>query len=184
MAVPPLEALPGSRYAVLADAHIHPGQTPPFPERLAAALADVDGILTLGDMGDATGLDTLGAHAPVRGVLGADNPNDDPRVPAELRLFSIGGVTLGAVFDGVKHGFLSANDPVAVQPELPELLGAAFGRRPDVLLHAASHKASVTWAAGTLLLNPGGPTLAGIRTLAVLHIEHGCARVEQVVFQA
>ena len=52
----PIEAVSARRIAVLADCHIHPGGGPEFPPGVLEALAGVDLIVTLGDMGEAAAL--------------------------------------------------------------------------------------------------------------------------------
>src|ERR1700726_2431289 len=90
-----LEPLTGTRFGVIADAHIHPGKTPPFPERLLDAFHGVDGIIALGDMGEASGLDVLARLAPVYAVAGEDDAAGDARINGERRLFSLGGLAVG-----------------------------------------------------------------------------------------
>src|SRR5262249_56587642 len=75
------ERLAGSRFGLIADAHIHPDR--PLPEALTALFAGVDAVLTLGDVGEAMGLDALEAFAPVTGVVGGDDQAGDPRLAGE-----------------------------------------------------------------------------------------------------
>jgi len=58
--------------AVVADCHIHPPRIA-FPEAALEAMSGADLIVTLGDMGETSGLDQLAAIAPVVGVLGGDD---------------------------------------------------------------------------------------------------------------
>src|SRR5579871_4025915 len=73
----------GTHVAVLADCHIHPGGGPAFPPALFAAIEGADLIVTLGDMGEAAGLDQLSEMAPVIGCRGQDD-SDDPRTDQQL----------------------------------------------------------------------------------------------------
>src|SRR5215467_5287848 len=77
----------GTKVAVLADCHIHPGGGPAFPPALFEILdaEDPDLIVTLGDMGEPAGLDELSEFAPVIGVRGQDD-SDDPRTDNKLLL--------------------------------------------------------------------------------------------------
>lgn len=175
-----LERLAGSRFGVIADAHIHPGQTPPLPDKLAALFEGVDGILALGDLGEASGLDALARIAPVHGTRGADDAVDDPRIVGEARVFEIGGLRVGALFDGVKHGLFVASEPLVVSADLPAAMARVFGQRVDVVLCASTHKPCVASAGGVLIVNPGSPTLADQPAVAVLHVDGPVARVEHL----
>src|SRR5215831_15928738 len=103
---PSVEPLAGSRFGLVADVHVHTGR--PLPEALVSLFAGVDGVIALGDLGEASGLDALEEIAPVTGVLGGDDAVDDPRLVGEVRLFEIGGLSVGAVFDATKHGLFSS----------------------------------------------------------------------------
>ena len=180
MSVREIETLPGVRFGLVADAHIHAGQTPHFPEKLREVFARADAIIVLGDMGEAAGLDWLEQIAPVYGVRGADDPPSDTRMKGELRAFSIGGLTAAALFDGTKHGLFTSNDPLVITPDFPEILTQLFGGKPDILLCASTHKSLVASAQRVLIVNPGSPTLADTQTVALLHVADGVARVEHV----
>jgi len=170
MSVREIETLPGVRFGLVADAHIHAGQTPHFPEKLREVFARADAIIVLGDMGEAAGLDWLEQIAPVYGVRGADDPPSDTRMKGELRAFSI----------GTKHGLFTSNDPLVITPDFPEILTQLFGGKPDILLCASTHKSLVASAQRVLIVNPGSPTLADTQTVALLHVADGVARVEHV----
>jgi putative phosphoesterase len=175
-----LESLSGTRFGVIADAHIHPGKTPPFPAGLSDAFRGVHGIIALGDMGEPSSLDALERIAPVYAVRGEDDSNQDSRSGREVRSFTVGTVTVGAVFDAVKHGLFDSSDPVSVRPDLEELLRKCFGHSVDVLLCASTHKPLIASSGGVLIVNPGSPTLADKRTVAILVIVDGAARSEHV----
>jgi len=170
------EPLPGTRFGVIADAHIHPGKTPPFPERLVGAFEGVDAIIALGDMGEASGLDQLEKLARVHAVRGGDD--QDQRASERMRLFAIGKICVAAVFDGVERGFFASSDPLATKPNLAQVLSDRFGRRPDVLLCASTHKPFVACAEGILIINPGSPTLADERSVATFGVVDGLVQVE------
>ena len=78
---------------VLADCHIHPGDGIAWPATALAAFAGADLIITLGDMGEASGLAALAAIAPVLGVRGADD-QDNPYISGTVRLLDAGGVAI------------------------------------------------------------------------------------------
>lgn len=177
---PKIEPLAGKSFGLIADAHIHPGKGPVLPARVADIFSGVDAIIALGDLGEAAGLDALEKIAPVIGVTGADDALGDPRIVGEARLFAIGDLTVGAVFDGVKQALFSSSDPLVPVADFSQAVARRFGRGLDVLLCASTHTPVVAWVAGILIVNPGSPTLADATTLAVLHIDGSVARVAHV----
>lgn len=172
----------GTRFGIIADAHIHPEETPPFPEELKKIFGATDAIIVLGDMGESSGLDWLEAIAPVHGVRGGDDAKTDPRVQDQLKLFVAGDLAAGAVFDGASHGLLSSNDPLTPLPDLADAAERVFGRKIDILLCAASHRPFAGSAQGILIVNPGSPTLAERRSVATLRIDGHLAQVEHHYF--
>lgn len=141
---------------VLADCHIHPGGGPDWTETALAAFAGADLILTLGDMGEAVGLERLAAIAPVEGVMGAD---DQPSLHIEgrTRLLTIDGAAIALVFDPVAEGLATSSAPLALasaEDRMRKLGGAA-----DVLLWASTHVPEVGRQDGVLTVNPGSATL-------------------------
>lgn len=178
-----IETLTGTRFGLIADAHIHAGEGPILPPAVRRVFDGADGIIALGDMGDAAGLDELEALAPLLCVRGADDAPDDPRVNTERRLFSHGDHLIGAVFDGTRHGLFVESDPLAVVPEFAAAASAAFGRPISVLLCAASHKPLLAWSHGILIVNPGSPTLAERCTIALLHLDREHVIVEHLTIR-
>jgi len=157
---PSAEVLAGSRFGLIADAHIHPGR--PVPEPIATLWTAVDGVLALGDMGESSGLDTLAEIAPVTGVLGGDDATDDKRLSGRVALFEIGGLSVGAVFDPMEHGLFTTSEPLEVSADFEDAMGRVFGRRLDVLVYGSTHRACVASASGVLMVNPGSPTLSAL----------------------
>jgi predicted phosphodiesterase len=145
--------------AVLADCHIHPGGGPAFPPLVLAALSDAHLIVTLGDMGEASGLDQLEAIATVIGVRGEDD-SDDPRTDNAALLLNIGGQRVGCVFNATAAGLAAASDPFTPAADFAEACRRVFGTELDVLLHASTHRAA-TDAIGAqgVALNPGSANL-------------------------
>ena len=151
--------LQGTTLAVLADCHIHPGGGPAFPAALFEALAGVDLIVTLGDMGEAAGLDQLAAVAPVIGVRGADD-SDDPRTASSLLRLTQGTFDIGCVFDAKAVGLATSSDPFAEAPEAAEVSRRLFGVHVDILLHASTHRThSGRFGRKGVALNPGSAVL-------------------------
>src|SRR5512146_1161934 len=137
--MPELETFEARTVAVLADCHIHPGGGPDWTTAALDALRGCDLILTVGDMGEAAGLDRLAQIAPVVGVAGADD-EPDPRTAGRLRRLSISGVTVGCVFDPKDAGLAVSADPFQPIGEWPAALERAFGGPVDVLLYASTHR--------------------------------------------
>lgn len=144
--------------AVLADCHIHPGDGIDWPPAVLDALAGADLIVTLGDMGEASGLAALATVAPVIGVRGADD-GDDPRTAPRARVVEAGGVRIGCVFDAVGAGLATGRDPIAAADGAATAEARLFGRPVAVVLHASTHAPSIEEAAGRLWINPGSATL-------------------------
>lgn len=168
--VPQPETLRGRTFGLVADAHIHPGKTPPLPEKLAEIFAGTDRILALGDMGDASALDSLARIAPLAAVAGEDDAHGDQRLQP-FRLFQCGNAAIAALFDGAKAGLFVANDPFHPIDDFEGALARKFGRIPQVLLCAGTHKAFTAHASGIFVVNPGSPTLADQPSVAILRVE-------------
>lgn len=144
--------------AVMADCHIHPGRGADWPPAVLDALAGADLIVTVGDMGEASGLAALSAVAPVIGVRGADD-GDDPRTGPKSRAIEAGGVRIGCVFDAVGAGLAMGRDPIAPADDTATTEARLFGGPVAVVLHASTHAPSIEEAAGRLWVNPGSATL-------------------------
>jgi putative phosphoesterase len=170
---------PGSRFGLIADTHIHPGKSPPLPEKLNDVFRGCDAILVLGDLGEASGLDTLQRIAPVLGVTGADDAFGDPRL-RELRLFDCKGLKIAALFDGVKHALFESCDPFLPFSDVGARAAGAFGVKPDILLCASTHKPLIASAAGIFVVNPGSPTLSDTPTVVLLDVGDGHASAGQI----
>ena len=177
--MPQPEMLQGGTFGLIADAHIHPGKTPPLPAKLAEILAGVDLIVALGDMGEASGLDTLARIAPVRAIEGEDDAHGDQRLQPH-RLFECGKITIAALFDGAKNGLFASNDPLLPVDEFESALARKFGRKPQVLLCAGTHKAFAAPAAGVFIVNPGSPTLADRPNVTILRVDGSIVRAEHI----
>ena len=148
----------GTNIAVLADCHIHAGG-PQFPPALLPRLQLADLIVTLGDMGERSGLDWLQEIAPVLGVRGADDEYD-VRTRRPVLVLEGEGYRLGCVFDAKAAGLAAAVDPFVPAEDAAAVVNRLFGGPVDILLHAGTHRAGEApfgdkgWA-----LNPGSPGL-------------------------
>ena len=153
----------GTKIAVLADCHIHPGGGPAFPPVLFDILdaEDPDLIVTLGDMGESAGLDELAEFAPVIGVRGQDD-SDDPRTDNELLVLNARNTDVCCVFDPVAAGLATSADPFTPVHDFEGAARRLFGgRRPDVLLFASTHKFAEDAPEGLRcrIINPGSAVL-------------------------
>jgi len=173
--VPQLETLKGSRFGLVADAHVHPGKGPPLPASLPEIFKGADAIFALGDLGEASGLDTLEKIAPVKGVNGGDDAHGDKRLGGRLRVFTIANLTVGALFDPEEHKLVTGKDPLAPVADFAAAAQRLFGRKIDVLLCASTHRPLIAWANGVLIVDPGSPTLSQTPSVAVLEIGEGYA---------
>ncbi len=150
--------LDGTNLAVLADCHIHQGG-PQFPAALFPRLQGADLIVTLGDMGEPSGLDQLQEIAPVLGVRGQDDA-EDIRTRRSVLVLSGEGRRIGCVFDARAAGLASATDPFIESKEAAEACARLFGGPVDVLLHAGTHRADeARFGAKGSALNPGSAVL-------------------------
>lgn len=148
----------GTNIAVLADCHIRDGG-PQFPSALFPRLQGADLIVTLGDMGQRSGLDQLEQIAPVLGVRGADD-EDDIRTRRETLVLEGDGYRLGCVFDAKTAGLAEDVDPFIAADGATEACRRLFGGPIDILLHAGTHRADEAWLRpGGSALNPGSAVL-------------------------
>ncbi|HEY0436063.1 MAG TPA: metallophosphoesterase family protein [Phenylobacterium sp.] len=173
----------GEQFAVLADCHIHPGGGPAFPTELFDALAGVDLIVTLGDMGESAGLDRLMEIAPVIGVRGQDDA-EDPRTGSQLLLLASDELAIGCVFDAVAAGLATSSEPFTPVDDFASAAERVFGRRIDALLHASTHRPETVELDGCLVLNPGSAVLPaeGARRGLLVVAARGRALTSSAVF--
>jgi uncharacterized protein len=177
----------GGRIGFLADTHCHKPDGSDLPTAVLDALRGVDLIIHLGDMGERWVLDRLEAIAPVLATRGGDDPQNDPR-QLPTRVIEAGGLMVGALFDLQAAGIAAiAGERLTFPPQtLDAALHAAFGRRPDVVAFAATHRDVVAHHHGMLFVNPGSATLPahpspnGLGTVALLDIRAAVATVEIV----
>jgi putative phosphoesterase len=147
----------GTKIAVLADCHIHNGGSQ-FPPALFPRLQGADLIVTLGDMGERSGLDLLEEIAPVLGVRGADD-EDDIRTRRTVLTLDGDGYRVGCVFDARAAGLAEFVDPFVATAQAPRLCENLFGGAVDVLLHAGTHRPDEARFCTGSALNPGSAVL-------------------------
>jgi putative phosphoesterase len=151
-----IDSIQARTIVVLADCHIHPAKGIDWPQAALDAFAGADLFVTLGDMGESAGLDTLARLAPVVGVQGRDD-EDDPRTAPRLRVLEVAGLRIGCVFDPIETGAALQVDPLVCASS--EALMRLFGSNLDAVLWASTHVPSIDRAEGRLLVNPGSVTL-------------------------
>ncbi len=150
--------LGGTNLAVLADCHIHEGG-PQFPPELFPRLQGADLIITLGDMGETSGLDQLQEIAPVLGVRGLDDA-EDIRTRRPVLVLSGEGRRIGCVFDAKAAGLAADTDPFIAADDASEVCKRLFGGPVDILLHGSTHRADeARFGANGSALNPGSAVL-------------------------
>lgn len=148
----------GVNLAVLADCHIHAGG-PAFPPALLSQLEGVDLIVTLGDMGERSGLDTLEQIAPVIGVRG-DDDEDDPRTQRDVLRLNRGRYDIGCIFDARAVGLASSVNPFIAAPDAKAVSQRLFGCHVNILLHAGAHRPDeARFGPSGSALNPGSALL-------------------------
>jgi putative phosphoesterase len=160
------------RIGLIADTHVHAGQVP-FPDGVEQALAGVDLIVHLGDMGEASVLDRLAAIAPAVATRGGDDPAAEPRI-ADARLLiapplcAAAAFELGTLLPGAKSEGL-----VLPEGDLGKHLRERHGRAIRAVAFARTHAPAVFERDGVLFVNPGSATLpaSGPRTVAVLELD-------------
>lgn len=126
----------------------------------------VDAILHCGDISSVGALDDLGRIAPVHATRsGDDPPPDPPRLLDGPRVVDLpGGHRVGLAFTRpVDAGAFGEDGPPV-----------------DAVVFGGTHAASVEVVDGLLWVNPGSPSLADQRTVAVLTLGDGGARAEIV----
>jgi len=143
----------GTNLAVLAGCHVRDGER--LPAALLPRLQGVDLIVTLGDMGDRSGLDQLQEIAPVLGVRGRDDA-DDLRTRRTTLVLDGEGYRIGCVHDAKAAGLAASTDPFVEARGAPEVCRRLFGGPVDVLLHAGANRPDeARFGVRGSALNPG-----------------------------
>lgn len=151
-----------AKIGVISDTHLPRGSRK-IPDEVFRLFDSADLILHAGDFVEAEVLYELGAHGPVKGVLGNC---DSPELARQLPLtdsFEVGGIRIGMIHDSGDR-----------QRRRKRMAEAFPGHRVVVFGH--SHQPVVEDAGGLLLLNPGSacdPRRARIPTVAILEIGDG-----------
>ena len=169
------------RIGLISDTHI-PGGATEVPANVVKAFEGVDLILHAGNVYTLPILDWLERIAPVKvsGSLDRDkHVHSDPRV-AEKQVLEVEGHTIGMIHDLMVPGFGGWIYPGSLttsfeydssRPLIPEEM---FETAVDIVIFGHTCVAMVEEYGGTLLINPGSPTLRNqlmkIGTVAVLEL--------------
>jgi putative phosphoesterase len=178
----PVNLFDARKLSILGDCHIHSDKGLDWPSAVLRAISGSDLIVTLGDMGEAYGLDRLATIAPVIGVRGRDDA-EDARTTAALRALQLGELRIGCVFDPTDYGLASNADPFTPLAGWTATASALFGGPIQVLLHASTHRANVAELDGILIVNPGSAVLpadGAAVSFALLKVGDGKAEAEIV----
>ncbi len=163
---------------LISDTHI-PEAGKELPPQVYKAFRGVELILHAGDMHVIEVLDCLEQIAPVLAARGngdhvySSMPNrpgvpEDPRVK-EVHIIPVGGLTIG-----LTHDFPLPEEVITPHDKLMDIL---LGTRTDVIVCGHSHIQLVRKINGTLIVNPGSPTLPWGRfelgTVGLLEMANG-----------
>ncbi len=172
------------RIGVISDTHI-PEAGPALPPQVYRALEGCDLIVHCGDIHDVKVLDWLERVAPVVGCWGNGDRDDTnrPRQPDDPRMKDEQVLHIEGLKIGLRH-FYTFPDEAFSWLGLDEMMLKYFGGRMDVILSGHTHIARIDEWKGTLLVNPGSPTLprqvAGLGQVALLDIEGGVPKARIV----
>ncbi len=159
----------GRRFGVTADTHDVLVDWPNVVAGLKGVWGEVDGVLHCGDLTSPAALERLAELGPVYATRSDDDPPARaPQLTDGPRVLSVAGVRVGLTF--------------ALPDDAKTAEGAArlFGGPVAVCIYGGTHEAHVGQSDGVAFVNPGSPSLAKVRTAAVLTIERGRASVEIV----
>jgi len=143
---------PMVRVGLIADTHDEKVDWTKIQPAVARAFDGVGLVLLCGDLQTLGVLDQLEEIAPVRAVRGkTDPPAEPPRLIDGPMVVETGDVTI-AVF--------------RAEPET----GAAGLAGADVVVYGSTHEPVVKVVNGAIFVNPGSPSLAATRCVAVLEL--------------
>jgi putative phosphoesterase len=141
-----------TRVGLIADTHDEKVDWPTLQPAVARAFDGVGLVLLCGDLQTLRVLDQLEEIAPVRAVRGnTDPPAEPPRLVDGPLVAETGNVRIAVL---------------RAEPELgdPSVSGA------HVVVYGSTHEAVVKVVDGAIFVNPGSPSLAATRCVAVLEV--------------
>ena len=154
------------RIGLISDTHI-PRDIKALPPHIKEAFQGVDLILHAGDIYLPATLDELEIIAPVLAARG----NGDRHFPEDKRLNDTHVLNIAGLNLGLTHGI---NYPGSPGYPLDRTIEREFGQHMDIIVFGDTHVAVVERRDGTLLVNPGSPTLPNglfeLGTVGVLDI--------------
>ncbi len=173
----------GKRFGLIADTHDALVKWPEVLERIRAALGSVDAIIHCGDLTTIRALKDLSGIAPVRAVRSAADPAPEPPelIDGPLILTS-GQMKIGVVnsLSAEPAGANPGEDLRFTRPNGAEVSSVVFGERVDVCVFGGTHRSALVMSAGTMFVNPGSPSLAEKKSVAVLTLDSGAAAIELI----
>ncbi len=180
------------RVGLVSDTHIN-GNAGALPPQVLEVFRGVDLILHMGDIYSASVLDRLESIAPVLAVPGyPDMLEGDQRVGGPTRVTEQGGKRIGMVHDLGWPGRRIDAGVTLRFPSMPmsELLVGKFGTMVDIVAFGDSHEELIEVHHDVLFINPGSPTLPGVRhklrelgTVGILEIAGGAVQSRIVQLQ-
>ncbi len=154
------------RIGLISDTHIQ-GDALNLPPQIFEVFRGVELILHMGDIYSIAVLDRLERVAPVLAVRGyPDNlAPGDPRLARPTRVTEQAGKRIGMVHDLGWPGPRIDAGMTLKFPEMPmaELLDRKFGQAVDIVAFGDTHEELVETHDGVLFINPGSPTVPGMR---------------------
>ncbi len=181
------------RIGLVSDTHIQ-GDARDMPHQIMDAFRGVDLILHMGDIYSISVLDRLELVAPVLAVRGYPDTlaPEDQRLASPTRVMELAGKAIGMVHDlgwpgpRVEAGITLRFPPMPTS----ELLTLKFGQMLDIVAFGDTHEELIEVHDGVLFINPGSPTIPGMRhawddlgTVGILEIAGGTVRSEIVQLQ-
>lgn len=179
------------RIGLISDTHI-PGGATEVPSKVVEAFEGVELILHAGNIYTSRILDWLERIAPVKAAGSVDRDRQchgDPRV-AEKQVLEVEGQTIGVIHDLMVPGFGGYVYPGSLtthfhydssRPLIPDEM---FGKAVDIVVYGHTCTSLVEEHGGTLLINPGSPTLRNqllkIGTVAVLELTRQSREVKVI----
>ena len=128
------------RIGVISDTHVKTCRE--IPERIRAALAEVDLIVHAGDFTEIAVLEGLRELGEVRAVRGNMDSGELKRMLPEKELFVVNGKKVG-----LTHG---SGGPWGIADRIRQMFGDV-----DLIIFGHSHQPCHQYLQGSLLFNPG-----------------------------
>ncbi|MGI8793358.1 MAG: metallophosphoesterase family protein [Acidimicrobiales bacterium] len=171
------------RIAVSADLHRSEPDGSDIPEAVIDAFAGADLIALCGDIGVAGTIERFATMAEVVAVRNETSADDGgglaPDVTKVIRAEGT-GLDIGLSFRLGEDLQVVDGVLVAAGGDVRLAVNEHFGAPVDVVLFGSTHAPMVCHADGILFVNPGSPTFADRRTVALVDIVGGVCHVQIV----